>query len=84
MDADIAGLVSFEAAVFAPRRLGLQVTQVAHPMPAKAAVEPQASDIRVQELPHHPSRSSSETSNALHSAWATAMIGSLILPKTGN
>lgn len=53
VDVDITGLASLESAVFRPGRLGLQVAQIAHTMPAKAAVEPRARDIRVQELPHH-------------------------------
>lgn len=53
VDVDVAGLISLEAAVLGPRRLGLQVTQVADTMSAKAAVEPRARDMRVQELPHH-------------------------------
>jgi hypothetical protein len=39
--------------VLGPRHLGLQVKQVAHAMPAKAAVKPRARDARVQELTNH-------------------------------
>ena len=53
VDVDVAGLVSLEAAVLGPRRLGLQVTQVADAVSAKAAVEPRARHVRVQEFPHH-------------------------------
>ena len=53
VDVDIAWLMRLEAALLGPRRLDLQVTQVADAMSAKAAVEPRARDVRVQEFPHH-------------------------------
>ena len=53
VDVDIARLVSLEGAVFGPRRLCLQVTQVADAMPTQTAVQTRARDVRVQEFSYH-------------------------------
>ena len=45
VDVDIARLVSLEGAVFGPRRLCLQVTQVADAMPTQTAVQTRARDV---------------------------------------
>jgi len=72
MDVDIAGLLSFEAAVLGPRRLGLQVTQVVDAMFATAAVEPERETFGFRNSCTTASRSSGDTSSVLRSASATA------------
>ena len=50
---DIPWLVSLEGAVLGLGSLALQLTQVAHPVPTQATIQPRARYIRVQKLPHH-------------------------------
>ena len=52
IDMNLAGLVGFEATVFWPSFLGLQVAQIPHTMATQAAVQPRARDIRVYKLMH--------------------------------
>ena len=53
VDVQVAGFVGLEAAMRGLGFLRLQRLQVAHPMPAQAAVEPRARDMRIEELAHH-------------------------------
>ncbi|CUH40984.1 hypothetical protein JSE7799_03725 [Jannaschia seosinensis] len=53
VDVEVARLVGLEGAVLRLGRLGLQVAQVSHAMPAQAAIQPRARGVRVQELPHN-------------------------------
>ena len=53
VDVDVTGFIGLEGAVFWPGFLGLQVTQVPHPMPTQAAIQPRARGVRVKELTDH-------------------------------
>jgi hypothetical protein len=53
VDMQVARLVGLEGPVCRPWQSRLQGAQVAHAMPAQAAVQPGTRNMRVQELPHH-------------------------------
>jgi hypothetical protein len=50
---DVSGLISLETAVFGAGVLGLEVAQVANPVPAQTAFQPRAGNGRVKELSDH-------------------------------
>jgi hypothetical protein len=53
IDVDVSGLISLETAMLGAGLLSLEIAQVANPVPAQAAIQPGARDIRIQKLPNH-------------------------------